>query len=503
MSDALVLLQALPLEDGRHWGEIASQRQLEDARAVLEPGPGEPLWHFLTRPRGGSKTTDLAGLLACWLAVEAPPSARGYVAAADLDQAGLLLDALRGFVSRSPALRGVLRVEGQRAVSLSSGASVTALPADGPSAHGLLPHFVVVDELAQWADGRGPRAVWSALVSGLEKVPGARLVVITTAGDPASLAGEVIGRARDSADWRVSEMPGPLPWLTAAQLGRQRAVLLPSEYARLHLNRWTTGEESLVEADDLQAALLLEGDVPPVAGREYVGALDLGWRSDAAVLAVGHLEVEHEDVPGAGSVAVRQRVVVDVLRRWAPDRAAGREVDLAAVEAELLGLSGRDPYSDPRTGAYGGVRWRVDPWQAAALLQRMQARGVRVEATSFTGALVGRLGRALFQALAGRQLALPRSQELEYELARVRLRPAAGGGVRLDHPPGGHDDQAVALALVVEELLGNRSLPGNPAGGAPVLALPWRAGGPGEHVPGGATPYPDLDRGWSTWDWLG
>ena len=72
---SLALLGALVLEDGRRWGEIAEGFQIEDAEAVFSVDG--PRWHLITRPRAGSKSTDLAGILLVWLATEALPGARG------------------------------------------------------------------------------------------------------------------------------------------------------------------------------------------------------------------------------------------------------------------------------------------------------------------------------------------------------------------------------------------------------------------------------------------
>ena len=62
MSDVLNVLGGLVLEDGRDWGDAATPWQWDDARAVLDPGSKGPRSHFLTRPRGASKTSDVGGV---------------------------------------------------------------------------------------------------------------------------------------------------------------------------------------------------------------------------------------------------------------------------------------------------------------------------------------------------------------------------------------------------------------------------------------------------------
>ena len=122
MSDAMHLLATLVLEDGRRWGEAAQPFQREDARAVLDlSGPRR---HFLTRPRGGSKQTDLAGIGAAVLLEQALAGSRGCAFAADRDQAGLLLDAVGGFASRTPEIGSALRVDAGRVANTRSAATL-------------------------------------------------------------------------------------------------------------------------------------------------------------------------------------------------------------------------------------------------------------------------------------------------------------------------------------------------------------------------------------------
>src|SRR5271165_1360615 len=200
----LDLLEALQLESGSNWGEIAAPFQLEDARSIFDQDG--PRWHFLTRPRGGSKTTDVAGVALAWLATEAPAGARGYVLASDLDQAALLVDAAAGLVDRTPALKSAVEVQALKIIA-KSGASVEVLAADGASAFGLRPHLVILDEFAQWPQTRNMRRLWTALLSSMGKVPGSRLVILTSAGEPGHFSYKILQEARSSKRWHVSEVP--------------------------------------------------------------------------------------------------------------------------------------------------------------------------------------------------------------------------------------------------------------------------------------------------------
>ena len=432
-ADPMAVLGALVLEDGRTWGEAARPFQVDDARAILADQTDTP-YSYITRPRGASKTSDLAGIGLAWLVTHAPAGARGYAVAADRDQARLLLDAASGFLARTPGLGGAVAVEAWRIVHRQSGASIEALAADGPSAYGLRPAFVIVDEIGQWASTSGPRTVWDAIFTSVVKVPDCRLVVLTTASDPAHFSYQILEHARREARWRTAELPGPCPWLDPAALAEQERLLLPSVYARLHLNVWTAPEDRLTTRDALARCVVLDGPQDPVPGTKYVITLDIGLKSDRTVAVVAHVK------PRAGEDGAAVTVVLDRIAVWAGTRK--EPVSLDGVEAWLAQAS-RD---------YNGARVVADPYQAAQLLERLRARQVRAEDFPFTAQSVGRLAHRLYSAIRDAALELPNDADLLDELAHVQLRETSPGVYRLDHDSGRHDDRAIALALAVNWL---------------------------------------------------
>lgn len=445
---ALSLVAGLRIEDGRAWGDVAADFQVNDARAILDADASQRL-HYLTRPRGGSKTTDLAAIALGLLLEQAPAGSRSYAVAADADQAALLTDAMAGLVARTEGLPGAVRVETKRIIAIRTDARLDVLPADAASAYGLRPWLAIVDELAAWPDTANARGVWAAIFSAMPKVPGARLVVLTTAGDPAHFSAKVLARARRSDAWRVSETPGPTPWVSAEALEERRAILSDAMFRRLHLNEWLAAEDRLVRPEDLAACVVLDGPQEPLAGMRYVVGVDLGLRHDRTAVAVAHAE----PAPDAG--AQSRRVVLDRLHVLQARR--GREVSLADVEETIAEAA--------RTYR---ARVRLDPWQAIGLAQRLRARGIRVEEYAFSSASVGRLASTLHVLLRDHLLALPDDEELLDELAGVRLRETTPGVLRMDHDSGRHDDRAIALALAATALVEK---------GAPVPATSSTAAG--------------------------
>ena len=179
------LVAGLALEDGKRWGEVAADWQWDDARAVLDrTGPRQ---HFLTRPRGGSKTSDLGAVVIAALIDQAPVASRSYGFAVDRDQAALLVDAIAGFLARTSEIRGALRQDAWKLSNPKTGATFEIMASDDASAFGLKPWFLIVDEFSQWGTTPGPKRLWHAVYSSLPKVKDSRLVIITSAGDPGSL----------------------------------------------------------------------------------------------------------------------------------------------------------------------------------------------------------------------------------------------------------------------------------------------------------------------------
>jgi phage terminase large subunit-like protein len=431
MNAALTLLAGLVMESGARWGEVATEWQWSDARAVLDPGEDDPLLHFLTRPRSGSKTSDLAAVAAAALVDQIPPGGRAYGLAADRDQARLLTDALAGFVTRTPGLRGAVTVD-RYAAYTPTGARLEVISADEAGSYGLRGSLFIVDELTQWPAAN--RGVWVSVLSAVPKVPGARLVCLASAGDPAHWSYAIRERARVSPAWRLNEIPGPVPWVSADALVEQRALLTDSQYSRLHLNSWTASEARLVSVEGLAAAVRLPGPQDYRPGVVYRVGCDLGLRHDRTAIAVCHAEGV-EDQPRV------RRVVLDRLLVFAgtPEH----EVSLAEVETALL----------ETWRHYGRPKVRIDPWQAVGLSQRLRRQGVNVEEWSYSARRYGSIASVLFALLRDGLLDLYDAPGLIDELATVRLEETLPGMVRVQHDPGRHDDMAVALGMAATALV--------------------------------------------------
>jgi phage terminase large subunit-like protein len=421
---AFDLLSGFSLEDGRRWGEAATEVQRADAAAVLD-SDSTARYHWISRSRGFSKTFDLAGCALAMLLVQAPSGSRSYAAAADQAQAALLIDTVEGITRRSPVLAEHVSVQSWKVTATRTGATLEALAADAASSWGLRPFLVVCDELTQWGETRGPKRLWESLSSAVPKT-GGRLVCISTAGDPSHWSAKVRAHASSDPLWRCSEVEGPPPWMDAALVAEQRRRLPESSFQRLYENRWASGEDRLVDEQDLVAAVVLDGPQQRKPGVKYCVGLDVGLKRDATAAAVCHLEngTAFLDRMGVWHGSWRYPVDLDEVEHW-----------LALVAGEYQ------------------AEIVFDPHQAAQLTQRLRKRGIRVREYTFTPASIGAFTSTLFQLLRDRALRLPADDDLLDEIRSVRMRETSPNVYRIDHDPGRHDDRVIALALALHRLV--------------------------------------------------
>lgn len=430
-SDAMALMGGLVLETGQLWGNVAEPWQWKLAEWAFDPKSQPNRWE--SRPRGGSKSTDTAGLLMVSMLTTLPAGSQldGY--AVDRDQARLIVDWARGIVTRTPALASALSIDNYK-ISARNGSVLEVQAADAASAYGRKPAFSFLDEFCQWPNTANARGVWQAVASAMGKVKGAKLLCASTSGDPGHWSHKVYATALKSKRWSVQDVPGPLPWADPEYLAEQRSIFPESVYRRLHLNQWCAPEDRLTNIDDVRACVAHDGILEPQGDRQYVIGVDLGITNDRTVCAVMHAERVADDGHN-----VVQRLVLDRLEVWTPTRT--NPVDLTVVE-EWIALAARQYRA----------RVVIDPYQAVAMTQRLRSKGVSIEEFTFSQQSVGRLAMALHTSIRDHRLAIPDDEELIDELVNVRLRETSPNVYRLDHDPDRHDDRAIAMALALLHL---------------------------------------------------
>ncbi|NTI41608.1 terminase large subunit [Rhizobium rhizogenes] len=170
---------------------------------------------FILLPRGARKTTIGAGLaLLHTVGWERVNSGQAMVAASAEEDATIAYDEAVGIVGETEWLQGAMKPTESLFIleHKKSKAKFRALASGGRGKLGKTPQFVLADELINW-EGENSRKMWSAIRTGLNKVPGTLLVIITQAGrGQENLAYELLKYARRVQSGEIED-PGFLPVL--------------------------------------------------------------------------------------------------------------------------------------------------------------------------------------------------------------------------------------------------------------------------------------------------
>jgi hypothetical protein len=404
-----------------------------DPAAFGDPAARGPQRAYIERPRGHSKTTDMA-LQVAWILLAARQPVSGLAAAADRDQANLIHRAIERLARENDELCRELQFLQHLVRNVRTGSLLEIISSDVRSSWGALPDFVVCDELCHWERPE----LWYSLLSSAAKKPACVLVVLTNAGIGRGWQWDVREHARGDAAWYFSSLAGPqAPWITQDWLAEQRALLPPPVFARLWLNVWqhSDGEfVSLSEAEACRDDRLARRD-RGTPGTRYVAAVDYAEKHDLTVGCLCHQE-------GA-------RIVVDRMDVVRPGPAHPTPVQWV------------EQWIEHTAARFGLVTFVVDEHQLVGTVQRLEHRH-HIQRFDFAGGLGNhRLAIRLRQLIIGRQVAwyagcgaVPTPagsgrDDLETELASLLLRQSETGRVRLDHRRDGvhHDDRSFALGL--------------------------------------------------------
>lgn len=415
--------------------EVADPWQQADFDA-LDPGwesvagaPCEPdyLRGYLERPRGHSKTGDIAAMVA-YVLYATPRLIRGVAAAADKEQAGFLKDGIEKLVKLNPWLAERLAVRTSRVVNRKTGSVLKIISNDANSSFGATPDFVVIDELTHWKK----RGLWDSLISALAKRARCMVVVISNAGFGQGTSWQWDARELCRADraWHFSRLDGPqASWITEDRLAEQRRLLPTKAYLRLWLNQWTRETGDGLDWMDIEACTTLAGPMAEYSDQFYpfFGALDLGLKNDHAALIVLGI-----DVPA-------QRLRLARCHSWIPAQHDG-QVKLAQVRETCLDVA----------KAFQLIAMVYDPYQCQLMAEDLAANGLQMIPCSFQAKNADRMAKAVLQVFRNRQIDLYHDRLLMDDLMRIAIeeRPI-GYKITATRDDRGHADRAIALAMGV------------------------------------------------------
>lgn len=383
---------------------------------------------YLERPRGHSKTTDLAVMVA-WALFAARRQLFGVAAAADKDQARLLRDAVAKLVRINPWLAQILQVLRNRVENIYTNSTLEILSSDENTSYGLTPDFVIVDELTHWTS----RALWDSLFSAAAKRSKCVFVVISNAGLMSAGTGWqwlIRETTRTTPTWYFSRLDGPCAsWITPDRLAEQQRMLPAKAFKRLWLNEWQPEAGDALELADIEAAV--KKDLGPLVEAElldwhYLAGLDLGTRRDHSAFVV------------LGRHRKSGRLRLAHCQSWAPN---GGSIDLGDVQAAVKA-------ADVRFRRFAAVNY--DPHQCDLLASQLRRQGVQMNEVPFVGKQLTAMASAVLETFRSRTIDLYPDPLLIHDLQRLSIveRPF---GFKLESVRDelGHADRATALALAL------------------------------------------------------
>ena len=387
-----------------------------------------------------------------WILLAARTPVTGVAAAADKEQAALLLKAIQHLQHVNPTLCGDLSFVEGAIRNRRTNSRLDLISSDVGSSYGILPDFVICDELSHWP---GPE-LWYSLLSSAAKKPDCVLAVLTNAGVGRGWQWEVREQASRSPDWYFSSLDGPhAPWITRQSLDEQQALLPPAVYERLWLNRWqhSDGEfVSLAEAEVCIDPTLVRKDIGSPQ-HQYIAAIDYAEKHDYTVGVIVHREGD--------------RTIVDRMDVVRPSPLC--PTPIAWVE----------DWIDRAAAAFPGISFTIDEFQLLSTYQRYVSRLPMQRFQFLAGQGNHALALHLRQSILQRNVAwypgcgafpaqadslwqdeLPFNtsvpqDNLATELASLLLKQSSSGRVRIDHKSDGihHDDRAFALGAACLELV--------------------------------------------------
>lgn len=394
---------------------------------------------FISAVKGADKSSMVARDVNWALAFCQKPFV-GYVAAADKEQAGYLLDAMNRESSLNPWLRRHLQFKNW-SVEGANGSVVHVLASDAASTQGIRGDLIVLDELSHWKR----RDLFDHVMSGREKRYGSCLIIITNAGEKRTWPYEVREMARLSPSWWYYEMPPNLAsWMDDKAKAELRKMLPAPMAKRLFDNIWVDPGESCgyITREECEACLELGAEMNLAyrtqgkPGTQYVIGVDYGAVRDRCVLTVLHAE--------------KEVVVIDRMDVWQGSR--DNPVKIEAVERWL----------DEIRNNFHVVAAVVDPWQMESTCQRYQgllpiikweARGGKtnfVQAQVFRAAVVNKK-LAWYEGCGTIYEPGKPAHTFIDELVELYIKSVAGG-YRVQHYEGSHDDRFVSCAMALHHL---------------------------------------------------
>ncbi|WP_245450488.1 hypothetical protein [Bradyrhizobium diazoefficiens] len=420
-----------------------SDLEREFFRSVSErEPPSEPCreaWAIVGR-RGGKDS--VASLIAAYVAAtfsdqdKLRPGERPLVMclACDRDQAKIVLGYTKGYFEQIELFAGMIERETASGFELSNGVDIAVATNSFRSVRGRPILCAILDETAFWRDessANPDQEVFNAIKPGLASIPNSLVIGISS---PYRRAGLLFAKFRDhfAKDSKTLVVKAPTRVLNPTipqSIVDEAMVEDPAAASAEWMAEFRDDISAFVSREAVEACIspdVLERSRVP--GATYQAFVDpSGGSSDSMTLAIGHRQAK----PG------RTIGVIDAVREirapFSPE----------AAVAEFVAL----------LSSYGVRRVRGDRYAAEWVSGAFRKAGVEYTPADLSKT---EIYRDFLPRLNSRELDLLDNQRMVAQLLSLERRTARGGRDSIDHPPGGKDDLANAVAGLAVYLTSDR-----------------------------------------------
>jgi hypothetical protein len=424
--------EGLPLDD--------EQLQLFRGVAEREPPAGRvsELWAVAGRRSGKD---SIASAIATAAAMGdyrryLRPGERASVVclACDRAQARIVHRYVAGYFETNPLLKPLVERETDDGLELTNDVEIIVGTNSFRGVRGRTIAAVIFDETAYWRsdDSANPDfEVYNAILPGMVTLPGSMLVGISTPYRRSGLLFDRWRRCYGKPDDHVLVVKGPSTTFnpTLPQSVIDAALERDPEAAAAEwLAEWRSDLADFVSREVVDAAVVsARFELPPIGGAKYTAFVDpSGGSSDSMTLAIAH------DADGVG--------ILDCVREV---RAPFRPGDVVAEFAALL-------------QTYGIAEVTGDRYAGEWPDERFIEHNISYIAAEHPKSDIY---REFLPLLNGGMVELLDHPRLISQLCSLERRTARGGRDSVDHPPGGRDDVANAVAGVLVEVAGGCGVP--------------------------------------------
>jgi phage terminase large subunit-like protein len=347
----------------------AQKRFLRRAFELTKDGKLRYPEQIFSAPKKTGKTAFAAFVVLYVVCVLGGKFAEAICAANDEEQSvGRVFQAIARIVAASPMLACDATITANKITFESTGSTIIAIASDYAGAAGANPTITVFDELWGYTSERLHR-LWDELVPPPTRKIACRLVVTYAGFEGESVLLESLhkrGLKGKEVKADLYEQPGMLmywthqhtaPWQTDEWREQMRETMRPTAYLRQIENRWVTTDSTFIELEwwdkcvSAEATPLLSDTALPV----WVG-LDASVKHDSTAIVVATYD----------TTAKKVRLVTHKI--FQPSAAEPLDFE-ATIEKTLLELKRRFRLKEVR----------YDPYQMAAVAQRLLKAGVPME----------------------------------------------------------------------------------------------------------------------------